>query len=138
MGRRMRSLPEKWAETEREQGRSTLTSLFPWSSFQLVPPIADSESQGTWGMLSKESGPWGTERGREGWRAVAYEGREGGGDGEFPAHKETVKMFFGSALMFFSSSVVSDSLQLHGLQHAGLPCPSPTPGACSNSCPSSR
>ena len=25
-----------------------------------------------------------------------------------------------------------------GLQHARLPCPSPSPGACSNSCPSSR
>ena len=29
------------------------------------------------------------------------------------------------------------SLPPHGLQHARLPCPSPTPGACSNSCPSS-
>ena len=38
----------------------------------------------------------------------------------------------------FSHSVVSNSLQHHGLQHARLPCPSPTPGACSNSCPSSR
>ena len=38
----------------------------------------------------------------------------------------------------FSSSVVSNSLQPHGLQHARLPCPSPTPGACSNSCPPSR
>ena len=28
----------------------------------------------------------------------------------------------------FSLSVMSDSLQLHGLQHARLPCPSPTPG----------
>ena len=37
----------------------------------------------------------------------------------------------------FSCSVVSDSLQPHGLQHARLPCPSPTPGACSHSCPSS-
>ena len=37
----------------------------------------------------------------------------------------------------FSCSVVSDSLRPHGLQHARLPCPSPTPGACSNSCPSS-
>ena len=37
----------------------------------------------------------------------------------------------------FSRSVVSSSLQPHGLQHARLPCPSPTPGACSNSCPSS-
>ena len=38
----------------------------------------------------------------------------------------------------FSYSVMSNSLQPHGLQHNGLPCPSPTPGACSNSCPSSR
>ena len=37
----------------------------------------------------------------------------------------------------FSRSVMSDSLRPHGLQHARLPCPSPTPGACSNSCPSS-
>ena len=37
----------------------------------------------------------------------------------------------------FSHSVVSNSLQPLGLQHARLPCPSPTPGACSNSCPSS-
>ena len=35
----------------------------------------------------------------------------------------------------FSRSVVSDSLRPHGLQHARLPCP-PTPGVCSNSCPS--
>ena len=38
----------------------------------------------------------------------------------------------------FSRSVVSDSLQPHGLQHTRLPCPSPTPGACSNSSPSSQ
>ena len=35
----------------------------------------------------------------------------------------------------FSRSVMSDSLRPHGLQHARLPCPSPTPGAYSNSCP---
>ena len=33
---------------------------------------------------------------------------------------------------------MSDSLQPHGLQHAGVPCPSPTPRACSNSRPSSQ
>ena len=33
---------------------------------------------------------------------------------------------------------MSDSLEPHGLQHAKLPCGSPTPRACSNSCPSSR
>ena len=38
----------------------------------------------------------------------------------------------------FSHSVVSDSLQPHGLQHARPPCPWPTPTACSNSCPSSQ
>ena len=38
----------------------------------------------------------------------------------------------------FSRSVVSDSLRPHGLQHARLPCPSPTPRACSNSCPLSQ
>ena len=38
----------------------------------------------------------------------------------------------------FSRSVVSDSLQIHGLQHARPPCPSPTPRVYSNSCPSSR
>ena len=33
---------------------------------------------------------------------------------------------------------MSDSLRLHGLQHARLPCPSPTPRACSNSRPLSQ
>ena len=37
-----------------------------------------------------------------------------------------------------SGSVVPDSLRPHGLQRARPPCPSPTPRACSNSCPSSR
>ena len=38
----------------------------------------------------------------------------------------------------FSRSVASDSLKSHGLQHPRPPCPSPTPGTCSNSCPLSR
>ena len=38
----------------------------------------------------------------------------------------------------FSHSVVSNSLQSHGLQHARPPCPSPTPGVHSNSCPLSQ
>ena len=33
---------------------------------------------------------------------------------------------------------MSDSLQPHVLQHARLPCPSPTPGACSKWSPSSQ
>ena len=38
----------------------------------------------------------------------------------------------------FSCSFVSDSLRPHELQHARSPCPSPTPGVHTNSCPSSR
>ena len=38
----------------------------------------------------------------------------------------------------FSYSVVSDSLWPHGLQHTRLPCPSPTPGLYSSSCPLSQ
>ena len=39
---------------------------------------------------------------------------------------------------FSCHSGVSDSLQPHGLKHAGLPCPSSTSGACSGSCLSSQ
>ena len=46
--------------------------------------------------------------------------------------------FFTTSSTLFSFSVVSDSLQPHGLQQARLPCPSATPGTCSNSCPSSQ
>ena len=33
---------------------------------------------------------------------------------------------------------MSDSFWPHGLQHTRLPCPSPSPGVCSNSCPLSH
>ena len=50
----------------------------------------------------------------------------------------TKKIFFYSLLLLFSGSVMSDSLRLHGLHQARLPCPSPSPGACSNSGPLSQ
>ena len=54
----------------------------------------------------------------------------------------TVLDFMVMGLSRFSSvhfrSVTSDSLRPHELQHTRLPSPSPTPRACSNSCPSSR
>ena len=40
-------------------------------------------------------------------------------------------------LLLFHRSVVSDSLLFHG-QHARLPCPSPSPRVCSDSCPLSQ
>ena len=59
---------------------------------------------------------------------------------EWPLYRYIVTFFLSFlASVQFSCSVVSDSLQPHGLQHAKLlPCPSPTPGAYSNSCPLSR
>ena len=44
----------------------------------------------------------------------------------------------GSNSIQFSCSVVSDSLRPHEPQHARPPCPSPTPGVYSNSCPVSQ
>ena len=38
-------------------------------------------------------------------------------------------------MLSFSHSVMSNSLLPHGLQHTSLPCPSPSPRVCSNSCP---
>ena len=46
--------------------------------------------------------------------------------------------FFILSSVQFSSSVVSDSLWPHEPQHARPPCPSPTPGVYSNSCPLSQ
>ena len=39
------------------------------------------------------------------------------------------------SLLLISHAVMSDSLQPHGLQHASFPCPSLSPGVCSNSSP---
>ena len=38
-------------------------------------------------------------------------------------------------MLLLSHSVMSNSLQPHGLQHTRLPCPSPHPRACSDSHP---
>ena len=49
-----------------------------------------------------------------------------------------IRIFIIISSVQFSHSVVSNSLQPHGLQHTRLSCPSPTPRACSRSCPLSR
>ena len=62
-----------------------------------------------------------------------------GGEGASPSQKPPRKAFCRlqtfSPLIGTVSSVQFDSLQPHGLQHAKPPCPSPTPGVYSNSCP---
>ena len=47
-------------------------------------------------------------------------------------------IFFHCCSVQFSRSVVSDSLQPHGMQHTRLPYPSPTPGPYSSLCPLSQ
>ena len=49
-----------------------------------------------------------------------------------------VKTDPGIIRLLFSLSGMSDSLWPQGRQQAKLPCPSPSPGACSNSCPLSQ
>ena len=44
----------------------------------------------------------------------------------------------GNPVQFSSVAQLCPTLRPHELQHAGPPCPSPTPGVYSNSCPSSR
>ena len=53
-------------------------------------------------------------------------------------HHPQVTVMNNKALLLFSHAIVSDSLRLHGLQHARLPCPSLSPRICSNSCPFSQ
>ena len=50
----------------------------------------------------------------------------------------TPTKLLGVSVSQFSRSVLSNSLRPHGLQHTRLPCSSPSPRACSNSCPSSQ
>ena len=56
---------------------------------------------------------------------------------KFLKHKKCKVNIFYQKSVQFSHSIVSESLQPHELQYARLPCLSPTPGACSDSCPSS-
>ena len=51
-----------------------------------------------------------------------------------PAHRESTVVTHSCSVQF-SRSVVSDSLQLHELQHARPPCPSPIPRVYPNSFP---
>ena len=53
-------------------------------------------------------------------------------------HTISQNMILISIFVCFCCSVVSDSLQLHGLQHTSLLCPPTLPGVCLNSCPLSQ
>ena len=53
-------------------------------------------------------------------------------------HTHWLNMQLQFSVVQFSCSIVSDSLQHHGLHHVRPPCPSPNPGLYSNSCPLSQ
>ena len=74
----------------------------------------------------------GIHKGREGWRATVH------GVPKSQAWVKWLCMHAYTCIHQFSCSVVSNSLRPHGMQHARLPCLSPTCGGCSNSCPLSR
>ena len=58
-------------------------------------------------------------------------------DGEFSGGPAVRTLRFYCCGCRFSPSVMSNCLQLHGLQHSRFPCPSPSPEVWLNSCPSS-
>ena len=70
------------------------------------------------------------------WTHVSYVSCFKGGFFTTNATWEALILWFSS--VHFSCSVMSDSLQPHGLQYARLPRPSPTPGAYSSSRPLSQ
>ena len=91
------------------------TNLLSYSSRDQISKIKVSQDYIVSGSSRGESSPSSASRGQQ--------------------HSLAHDPFFVSLSVQFRHSVVSDSLQPQGLQHARLPCPSPTPGAYSNSCP---
>ena len=61
-----------------------------------------------------------------------------GSHAKWPKNKSKKIKFKGTGWVQFSRSVMSDSLRPHESQHTRPPCPSPTPGVHSDSCPSSQ
>jgi len=76
---------------------------------------------------------WKTQQWPQDWKSFQSNPKER----QRSANVETTAQLHSSSVQF-NHSVVSNSLQPHELQHARPPCPSPTPGVHSNSCPSSR
>ena len=104
----------------RRPGLDHWVGEIPWRREWLATPL--SWPGETYGQRSLEGySPW-SHRVRHNWVTNTF---------TFNSEFELETVFS----VQFSCSVMSDSLQPHGLQHAMPPCSSPTPGACSNSCP---
>ena len=86
-----------------------------WKPVSFLGPIRELKSQ-------DELPPWNL-KGQANW--------------ETPSTTQDLNRFCVKGfVLLFSHSVLSDSLQPHGLWHSRLPCPSPSSKTCSNSCPS--
>ena len=86
-------------------------------------------SPSVWRLRHKLPFNW-KELGRKTDEAISYR--------SFFIGQKYARKEFKAFCLLFSRTVVSDSLWPHGLQHTRPSCPSPTPGAFSNSCPSSQ
>ena len=97
-----------------------LQSLAPWKKLLVLFLKVLSLGAASWVMLAQ--GIWWSHSQTMGWDCRLWTGCRI----SLQSHKRE---------LLFSHSVLSDSLQPHRLQHARLPCPSPSPGTCSNSYP---
>ena len=122
-----------------------------WSGVPLPSPITFIWKYKKWKLTYSDkeliSVCWGKRKWREGGINMRHEETFGDGDRFiilieviFSQMYTCVKIHptLCAVSVQFSWSVMSNSLWPHGLQHARLPCPSSTPRACSNSCPSSQ
>ena len=103
--------------------------------------VTPQETDPDWHVSVQESlvEVWGGGVGRQ-WPAAGL-GALSVAVGAWDLWKEVTIIFITSTIVSVSQficSLVSDSLRPHGLQHRRPPCPSPTPGVYSNSCPSSQ
>ena len=128
----VRDWPSPWATPDCKGGWE-IAKLYPWKENNLgfneepatvknthlwVGSVRYGERNGNALQYSCLGNPMG----RGAWQATVHE-----------VAKSYIQLSI--LLLLFSHSVVSDSLRPPKLQHARLPCPSPSPGVCSNSCP---
>ena len=100
--------------------------FFLWKNELVTASSPCVRGEGGWGVL------------RAVWRSVGLWTRVTGMEVQSWAHEHPGSGFVSFQwlhCLLFTHSVMSSSLQSHGLQHARLPYPSLTPKVCSYSCP---
>ena len=119
---------DKGHKLKEDWDRSSQPGVIMWKRVQVW---VTSSSGGRWAPTRPRQSGWGT-------RSTRHLGLGGTTALIFPRTLWSGYKRIYSVISQFSHSVVPDSLWPHGLQHPRLPWPSPTPGACSHSCPLSR